>query len=131
MNPEHGDCHEKYSELLGFMGKISESQNHYQLSLRYKPAGKRHNSDPWAADDDAFVDIPEENDDDQKNQYAQAPVETFNPEPRLCIVCANNEITHSNKTCGHFCVCETCAPLLRNKCPLCNQLGSFMKIYMP
>ena len=32
INPQHGKCHRKYSELLGFMGKIQDAQMHYQLA---------------------------------------------------------------------------------------------------
>ena len=51
-----------------------------------------------------------------------------------CVVCLDEEITHTFTPCGHMCVCENCAEELikaKNNCPMCrNNIESSMKIYI-
>ena len=35
LNPQHGKCHRKYSDMLGFMGKIQEAQRHFELAEQF------------------------------------------------------------------------------------------------
>ena len=38
----------------------------------------------------------------------------------LCVVCDDRERTHAIYPCGHRCLCETCATLIGDTCPMCR-----------
>jgi hypothetical protein len=41
-------------------------------------------------------------------------------EETQCVVCMDAAKTHIVLPCGHMCVCEACAQLLRDRCPVCR-----------
>jgi len=48
--------------------------------------------------------------------------------PNTCSVCLTETSNYINTTCGHLCVCEACSYQLDNKCPICRQDGTFIKM---
>jgi hypothetical protein len=55
---------------------------------------------------------------------AQLGVPPASPAPdaeeTMCVVCMDAAKTHIVLPCGHMCVCEACAQLLRDRCPVCR-----------
>lgn len=47
----------------------------------------------------------------------------------VCAYCMTKKPTHVSTTCGHRCLCGTCASVLK-KCPLCNKVAAaFIRVY--
>ena len=45
-----------------------------------------------------------------------------------CIVCMEGPKTHAAIPCGHLCVCEGCAAVLK-ECPGCRATATWMKVH--
>lgn len=52
-------------------------------------------------------------------------------ELRTCKICFDQPINCALQTCGHLCVCTTCAEPLKGKpCPICQRpIQNFLKVY--
>ena len=48
-----------------------------------------------------------------------------------CVVCLSSKRTHAFVPCGHMCVCDGCAVLIKNRsCPICRMVSQqIIKIY--
>jgi hypothetical protein len=49
-----------------------------------------------------------------------APAPHLDAEETLCVVCMDAPKNHLVLPCKHLCVCEACARLLHNRCPVCR-----------
>jgi hypothetical protein len=49
-----------------------------------------------------------------------APAPHPNAEETMCVVCFDAPKDHAIVPCMHMCVCEACAQLLRDRCPVCR-----------
>lgn len=56
------------------------------------------------------------------------------PEPDVivgaCVICMARSFTHALIPCGHYCLCETCAMVPMDTCPLCRtDIQGTLRIY--
>lgn len=48
----------------------------------------------------------------------------------MCVVCLENLRSHAIVPCGHMCLCQNCASVVTERCPLCREpMISAMRIY--
>lgn len=52
------------------------------------------------------------------------PINTEQPKTGMCCICLEKPITTgiSHQDSVHYCICETCGPLLNSKCPICRAI---------
>ena len=71
---------------------------------------------------------------DEEEKTPRVDVEEKTPkvdeEEAMCVICLENLRSHAIVPCGHMCLCEECAPVVTESCPMCREpMILTMRIY--
>lgn len=72
----------------------------------------------------------EEEEEAIKVDQEEAATKVEEDEDAMCVICLENLRSHAIVPCGHMCLCQDCAPVVTERCPMCREpMVLAMRIY--